>query len=90
MDLPTSIAIAVGTITAGGIALKAIGSNSSKKYVSREMCKDNRENIQEDLEKGEKKFDKLFEALQEQGKTLARIDERTLLWEKRGLKNDHL
>ena len=80
MDLPTSITIAVGTVTAGGVALKLFGRTNSRKHVSLERCGSNREQIQKDLDRGEKKFDKLFKAVEAQGETLARIDERTLLW----------
>lgn len=89
MDFPTSIAITVGTITAGGIALKLFGNNSKGKSISPKQCLENREEIQKDLEKGEKKFEKLFEAVQGQGETLARIDERTLIWaRKNGFEGD--
>ncbi len=83
MDLPTALTIAVGTITAGGIGMKLFGNNSKGKGVSPKQCLENREEIQRDLERGEKKFEKLFEAVQEQGETLARIDERTLIWAKK-------
>ena len=80
MDLPTALTIAVGTVTAGGISLKIFGNNSKGESISPKQCLDNREEIKKDLERGEKKFDKLFEAVQDQGETLARIDERTLIW----------
>lgn len=83
MDLPTAITIAVGTITAGGISLKFVGRNNSKGAVSPKQCESNRDQIEKDLARGEKKFDKLFEAVEQQGKTLVRIDERTLIWAKK-------
>jgi len=79
MDFPTSITIAVGTITAGGVTLKLFGRGNRKRVVSPKDCEDRREEIQKDLDRGEKKFDRLFKAVEGQGKTLARIDERTLL-----------
>ncbi len=80
MDLPTALTIAVGTVTAGGISLKVFGNNSTGKGISPKQCLENREEIQKDLARGEKKFEKLFEAVKDQGETLARIDERTLIW----------
>ena len=80
MDYPLALTIAVGTVTAGGVTLKLFGSNSKGKGVSSQMCKTNREQIQKDLDRGEKKFDKLFSAVKAQGETLVRIDERTLIW----------
>lgn len=80
MDLPTSLTIAVGTITAGGLTLKLFGRSNSKKHVALDSCKGHREQIEKDLDRGEKKFDKLFQAVKAQGETLARIDERTLIW----------
>ena len=80
MDFPTSITIAVGTVTAGGVALKLFRKgNNPKNLVTSQSCEDRREEIQKDLDRGEKKFDRLFKAVEGQGKTLARIDERTLL-----------
>ena len=80
MDLGTALTIAVGTVTAGGVTLKLFGSNSKGKGVSPQMCETNREQIQKDLDRGEKKFDKLFKAVEAQSETLVRIDERTLIW----------
>ena len=80
MDLPTALAISVTVLTGGGIGLKFFGKNSRKNVVTSTSCEERREEIQKDLDRGEKKFDKIFTALEKQGKTLARIDERTLLW----------
>ena len=83
MDLLTASTVMVGIVTAGGIALKIFGRNSSKNTISPEECESNRDQIQKDLDRGEKKFDKLFKAVESQGETLVRIDERTLIWAKK-------
>lgn len=86
MDFPTGLAITAAILTAGGVSLKVFGNNSRGKAISPKQCLENREEIKEDLERGEKKFEKLFEAIKGQGETLARIDERTLIWaRKKGL-----
>ena len=83
MDLGTAFTLSVGIVTAGGLSLKLFGGNSKGKGVSPEQCSGNREQIQKDLDRGEKKFDKLFTEVKTQGETLVRIDERTLIWAKR-------
>ena len=80
MDLLTASTISVAIVTGGGVVLKIFGRNKSRGAVSPQQCESNREQIQKDLDRGEKKFDRLFKAVEGQGKTLARIDERTLIW----------
>ena len=82
MDLLTASTISVAIVTGGGVALRIFGRGNRKNVVSPQQCEDNREQIQKDLDRGEKKFDSLFKAVQEQGKTLARIDERTVMIQK--------
>ena len=82
MDFPTALTLSVGIVTAGGVSLKLFGRNKSKGGVSPKECESNREQIQKDLDRGEKKFDKLFKAVADQGETLVRIDERTLIIQK--------
>ncbi len=89
MDFPTSIAIAVGTLTAGGIALRLFGNNSNKNGISPKNCSEYRGAIKKDLDKGETAFQKIQEDLKKQGLMLARIDERTKIWAKKnGLEKD--
>lgn len=84
MDFPTSIAIAVGTITAGGIALKLFNNNKSEKAtISSQNCSDYRVAIKEDLDRGKREFKEIQEDLKKQGIMLGRIDERTKLWAKK-------
>jgi len=42
------------------------------------VFKEAQKSINENLKKGEKKFDQVFEVMRQHGETLARIDERTL------------
>ena len=48
------------------------------KKVDKEAFIQVQETIKEDLKRGEKKFDQVFEIMRNHGETLARIDERTL------------
>ena len=82
MDLLTASTISVAIVTGGGVALRIFGRGNRKNIVSSKSCEERREEIQKDLDRGEKKFGELFKAVQEQGKTLARIDERTLIIQK--------
>ena len=87
MDFPTSIAIAVGTITAGGLALRLFNNNKSKigdkDAISSKDCSDYRAAIKEDLDRGKTEFHEIQADLKEQSIMLARIDERTQKWAKK-------
>ncbi len=83
MDLPTAITIAVGTITAGGISLKIFGNNNTGKGISSEQCAENREAIQQDLDRGDASFQEIRRDLKKQSIMIARIDERTQIWAKK-------
>lgn len=87
MDFPTSIAIAVGTITAGGIALRLFGNDKSeivdKDATSSKDCSDYRAAIKEDLDRGKIEFHEIRRDLRNQSIMLARIDERTQKWAKK-------
>ena len=48
------------------------------KKLDKEAFKQVQETIERDLKRGEAKFEKLSDVLNEHGQTLARIDERTL------------
>lgn len=49
-----------------------------EKKVDKELFESTHTAISEDLKKGEKKFNQIFDIMREHGETLARIDERTL------------
>lgn len=84
MDFPTSITIAIGTIMAGGIALKLLGNNSKgKNHISPKQCSEHRESIKQDLDKGEAAFQEIRRDLKKQAIMLGRIDERTKVWAKK-------
>lgn len=87
MDWPTSIAIAAGMITAGGLVLKIFGNNKSdineEDTISSEDCSAYRMAFKEDFDRGKKEFNKIQEDLKKQAIMLGRIDERTKLWAKK-------
>ena len=87
MDLPTSLTIAIGTITAGGIVLRLFNNNKPKiadeDVIASKDCSDYRAAIKDNLDRGKLEFHEIRADLRKQSIMLARIDERTQRWAKK-------
>ena len=59
-------------------AADVVARKLEEKKVDKELFDSTQSAISEDLKKGEKKFNQIFDIMREHGETLARIDERTL------------